>query len=219
VGEGRGAFSELGTSWHYWYFYEILCDRSGARIIPMQKLFATMLLVSLGGIAHAEKIFDISWTGTGGYSMTGQFSYADSLANTGVITGSKLDTFMITGFLNNTQVGSWNLTQGFAGFSFNFNFNTTTLLFPQGGISSGTTGQDWDVTTGGEHCPNPGFGFSSGSGSQGVCVNNGGFVGSTVIDNLTATPAPATAPEPFSAALCFTGLATLITIRRKRTVV
>jgi hypothetical protein len=39
----------------------------------------------------------------------------------------------------------------------------------------------------------------------------------TLSGSLVGTPVPATAPEPFSAALCFSGLAALITIKRKWT--
>ena len=87
------------------------------------------------------------------------------------ITGAQLSSLVIDGFLSGSPIGSWDLANGFAGFNFNFNFNATTLLFAQSGNSGGSNGQDWNDTLGGNTCPNPGFGFTSGSAGQGLCVN------------------------------------------------
>jgi hypothetical protein len=154
----------------------------------------------------------LSWQGPNGYAMTGTFSYSDALS--GPITGGQLSTFVIQGFQTGSPIGSWNLASGFPGFNFNFNFNATTLVFAQGGTSGGSTGQEWDVTSGGNTCPNPGFGFASGLGGQGLCVN-GSFVNDSFnsgVFNLTASPASAV-PEPATGAL--TGLAALGLFLRK----
>ena len=155
----------------------------------------------------------ISWIGADGYTMTGQFQYSDTLANTGMIAGSQLTSLSIQGFLSGSPIGSWNLASGYAGFTFNFNFDTTALTFAQGGYSSSPTGQDWDVTTGGGTCPNPGFGFSSGSGGQGLCVN-GSFVVASYqsVYDLQAVGV-GSVPEPATVALV--GIASLALLRRR----
>lgn len=158
---------------------------------------AAILLGLNGGAQASTTSLDFTWTGSDGYTMTGSFSYDSSL--TGPITGAQLESFSIEGLLDGTPIGSWDLATGYAGYEFNFNFDATTLMFAQGGLSSGSTGQDWNDITSGVGCPDPGFGFSSGAGSQGVCVNNGGFEGSTSIDNLTVTSAAS--PEPASEGL------------------
>ena len=157
----------------------------------------------------------ISWIGPNGYTMTGQFQYSDTLVNTGVIVGSQLTSLSIEGFLNGSEIGSWNLASGFAGFTFNFNFDTTAMTFPQGGYSAGPTGQDWDDITGGSGCPNPGFGFASGSGGQGLCVNGSLVGGSTQwgIFDLQAVPSSSGVPEPATVALV--GIGSLLLLRRR----
>ena len=50
--------------------------------------------------------FNIDWTGSGGYTMTGMFSYDDSLIGTGAIDENDVMSFMIEGFLNGGSVGT-----------------------------------------------------------------------------------------------------------------
>lgn len=164
------------------------------------------LIVGMSTAQAAIITQDLGWQGPNGYSMSGTFSYSDALS--GPITGAQLSSLVIDGFLNGSPIGSWDLANGFAGFTFNFNFNATTLLFAQSGNSGGSNGQDWNDTLGGNTCPNPGFGFTSGSAGQGLCVN-GSFVSASLSDevfNLTASPASGV-PEPATGALV--GLAAL----------
>ena len=106
---------------------------------------STMLLAANFEPANAIG-FNIDWTGTGGYTMTGMFSYDDSLIGTGPINGTDVNTFMIEGFLNGSNVGTWDFfADGLsAGATFNFNFNATSELFLIGGGSGGPTGQLWN---------------------------------------------------------------------------
>ncbi|GJL55876.1 MAG: hypothetical protein NPIRA02_30080 [Nitrospirales bacterium] len=123
--------------------------------------------------------YDITWEGADGYSMSGQFSHADSL--TGTITGTQVDSFSIEGFQNGTFVGSWNLQAGQAGTSFNFNFDTNRGMFLTRGRSDTPTGQLWNVPTG------DGFGFFSGNSSQGLYVNGSHVASSQLIIGSTVT--------------------------------
>ena len=79
--------------------------------------------------------------GANSYSMTGMFSFPDALVNTGLINASHLDTFMITGFLNNSPIGSFQLGTT----PINFNFDTTSFTFPTGGQSQSAAGQEWNA--------------------------------------------------------------------------
>ncbi|MEA5509642.1 PEP-CTERM sorting domain-containing protein [Crocosphaera sp. UHCC 0190] len=136
--------------------------------------------------------FNINWTGGGGYTMTGMFSYDDVLIGTGAITGSSLDSFMIEFFQNSTSLGTWQPSDGG---SFNFNFDTTTETFVLGGNTNTTTGQDWGLSS-------SGFGFGSGvvqalfqNGSpipaSATFVTNDSLTSSQVIE-MPSTPEPVT---------------------------
>lgn len=141
-----------------------------------------------------------------------------ALANTGVITGSQITSLSIQGFHNGTPIGSWDLSSGYAGFTFNFNFDTTAMTFPQGGLSTGPDGQDWNVAMGGISCPSPGFGFSSGSGGQALCVDSALVYDSFryLAFTLQAVEAsvPGAAPEPGTLALAAAGALALLGLRR-----
>ncbi len=178
-----------------------------------KKWLALVGLIAAVGTAQAGIItMNVDWQGPNGYTMDGTFSYSDALS--GPITGGQLSSLVINGFHNGSPIGSWDLANGFSGFNFNFNFNATSLLFAQGGLSSGPDGQNWDVTTGGNTCPAPGLGFSSGSAGQALCAN-GSFVNDSFQDqvfNLTASPVSGV-PEPASGVLV--GLAALGLFFRK----
>lgn len=119
-------------------------------------------------------------------------------------------------FVGGTEVGSWNLASGYAGYTFNFNFNATTLTFPQGSgdLSYRSMGQDWDDLPGLEGCPDPGVGFASGGAAQGVCVNNV-LEGLTSPYNLVATSASTSASEPAAISTTLLGIAGLAILRRR----
>jgi hypothetical protein len=72
---------------------------------------AVTLLVTLPTLSHAIA-FNIDWTGANGYTMTGMFSYDDSLINSGAIDETDIDTLMIEGFLNSVSIRTWDLADG-----------------------------------------------------------------------------------------------------------
>jgi len=57
-------------------------------------LLAAGILAGLAAPGTGRAVtLGITWTGSSGYSMTGQFSFADALLGTGVITGADLTGF------------------------------------------------------------------------------------------------------------------------------
>ncbi len=173
---------------------------------------------------QAEAVsFDILWTGAGNYTMEGSFSYSDSLIGTGRIDETSLTSFNIEGFLSGSSLGTFDLftdTPLVGSDTFNFNFDSTSETFYTGGYSADDFGQDWGVSVGGGFAATTGFGFSSGSGSQGIA--NPRWLGASSIpvsqSTLIATRSSDPVPEPATMLLFGTGLIGLAgsRIRRKK---
>ncbi len=182
----------------------------------MRKFALPALVAALLAAVPAAQaaVYTLSWTGNNSYAMTGSFAFDDALLGTGRINSSVLTAFSINGYQGATAIGSFDL---FADGplvppdTFNFNFDTTTETFYVGDLSFGLNGQDWGVGAGGTPCNTTGFGFSSGSGSQGLCVG-GNWVGASAISvgasTLTASRGTSV-PVPVPGTLALAGLALL----------
>ncbi|MEM7221958.1 MAG: PEP-CTERM sorting domain-containing protein [Pseudomonadota bacterium] len=161
--------------------------------------------------------FNIDWTGSGGYTLEGMFSYDDSLIGTGPIDESSLDTFMIEGFFNGGSVGTWDFfADGIsAGAGFNFNFDTTSEMFLVGGVTGSASGQAWNIEPVVGVCTAD-FGFGSGSTGQGLCVG-GGLAGLISPSQSTLTASRKQVPEPGTLALFLIGILGLAIATRRKT--
>ena len=142
--------------------------------------------------------------------MTGIFSFDSDSDADGLIDGTELLNFSISGFHNGNPVGIWRFTDPYTGLEpFNFNFDPTGLLFFTGGNSNSPTGQNWnDDGNAGNSCGTPGLGFNNGNFSQDLCVNGVKVSisdSSTPVATLAATSAAI--PEPSTIAMFGIGLA------------
>lgn len=181
-------------------------------------LLAAVSCVGIGTMVPAAKAdlvtYDIGWTGSGGYSMTGEFSFDDASGGDGRIDGTELLSLLIEAFQGVVSIGSWNLAdgQGAGAVTFNFNFNPVGGTFFTGGLSFGPNGQQWNGAA------NPGLGFGSGSTLQGLLLN-GVDVGAIPSSQSTLTATlreTVVVPEPTTIALFGAGLVGLGLMARKK---
>ena len=81
-------------------------------------------------IAHSAE-FDLTWTGSNGYSMTGSFGFSNALLGTGAIDETDINFLTFEVFDNGASLGttSGSTGDGFAamGAGFNFNFDAPLL--------------------------------------------------------------------------------------------
>jgi hypothetical protein len=154
-------------------------------------LGAFLNALSFAGTAEAVT-FNISWTGSGGYSLTGQLTFASGLLGTGVINESQIQNLTINVLLNGVSQGTASLAS-FTAPQFNLNFDTTTDQFVVGDVSGGSAGQIWNFDSA------TSVGFASGSEQQIVSVNGSEF-GNIVVGDSTLT-ATLTSETPLPAAL------------------
>ena len=121
--------------------------------------------------------YNVGWSGSAGYTLSGSFTFDDANGGDGRIDESELLSFSMTGFLAGNPVGNYSLASPYSGAEpFNFNFNPGTSAFFFGGNSNFFNGQNWnDDGNTGSSCGSPGLGSNAGSGSQDLCVD-GNFV-------------------------------------------
>ena len=178
-------------------------------------IIAAVAVALAGTVPAVAATFDISWEGSGGYSLAGQFSFSDSLLGTGAIDENDIDALSFTVFLSGIAQGSVSCPPSTCGSSFNFNFDTTSLQFLTVGNSASSDGQLWNYLT------SP-VGFGSGSFFEGVTIGSSPIDESRISSSestLTATAVTAV-PLPAGLPLLLAGIAGLagLRMRRQRTV-
>lgn len=147
---------------------------------------ATIAMAAFAMTAQPARavLFDVSWTGSAGYSLSGTLGIDDSLLGAGAIDEADIASLAFTGFHNGNPVGSWGwLVDGLSGgANFNFNFDATTETFLTGGHAASPTGQQWNTAI----CAGTfAFGFFSGNATQGFCLTDGSMVGMIAVANST----------------------------------
>ena len=168
---------------------------------------ALLITGFMPGVASAITIA-ISWTGSGGYTMSGTMIYNDSLIGTGAIDETDVDSLTIEGFLNNVSIGTWDLADG-STTTFNLNYDTDTQSFIVGGSSTGTSGQTWNWQG------DTGLGFISGSPNQLLSLD-GSNIPASVITTASGTLTATVVPVPAAAYLFGSGLVGLIGFARRK---
>jgi hypothetical protein len=169
-------------------------------------LGATLVWGLAAGPAHAATVsYNIGWTGAGGYSLAGLFSFDDATAGSTVEAGD-LISFFIEGFLGAASLGT------FSGTPENFNFDALTGAFLVGGLSGTSTGQEWNFFDAIAGSAAPGIGFGSGDNAQLLALNGVYYLNSIIgigQSTLTATPNLSAVPLPAALPLFAAGLSAM----------
>lgn len=156
----------------------------------LRALVVACAALSSAAVIAAPVEYDFHWTGTGGYTMSGDFTYDSASAADGFIRNGEVTSLFFQGFLNGVSIGTSSNANTLAGF--NFNFNATTGQFALNGLSTSTSGQRWND---GESGVGTGLGFGAGNAASLLTLNDVvlGYIPDPV--PLTATRV-ATVPEP-----------------------
>lgn len=150
-------------------------------------VIATCFVIVTGVTSASAAVveYGIAWSGNGGYSLSGTFSFDNATAGPTVEAG-ELVSFEIEGFDGGGSLGTFSFPPA----PENFNFDVAAGEFIVGGALIGPAGQSWNI--GG-----PGIGFASDTFAQCLYLDGTCLTGSIIAVSeaaLVATPLPAALP-------------------------
>lgn len=135
----------------------------------MIRALSFALCITASQASSADLYF--CWIGANGYTMNGEMTVPDSALQKPRITQDDVTHFKITGFLNETVIGSWDMADRTEDTTWVLNYAPQRGLFLPGDALISGYSQGWNADGRAEDCGNPGFGFNSGGYAQDFCLN------------------------------------------------
>jgi hypothetical protein len=120
--------------------------------------------------SQAELVY-LCWQGSNGYTMTGTMEFPDSLTSAPMITEADVTRFKISGYLEQTLIGTWDLADRTETTTWYLRYMPAEMRFPTNGEVPGTIDQGWNADGTATDCGNPGFGFNAGNYAQDFCLD------------------------------------------------
>lgn len=176
------------------------------RIHIMRRAIAGVLLATMSAMPVSAASYLVNWTGAGGWSLDGTFSFSDDLLGE-IIDEDDLDRLTFDVRLEGESQGTADLIGAGAANEFSFDSQAGTFLVDV------FNNQNWNY-------PGSGVGFVSGSVGQAVWVD-GIFEGRIELEDQGSTLVaeridPPVVPLPAGAVLMLTALGTAGLILRRR---
>lgn len=152
----------------------------------MPRTLLSLALILSADLAPAADLH-FCWIGGGGYAMSGRMQVPDAVMSRDLVTEDDVIAFEISGYHNETFLGSWDMRQRDDDTTWHLRFDPAAMLFLTGGSFATTFSQGWNADGNVMNCGNPGFGFNSGNYAQDICVN-GAYITESSIDPATPFP-------------------------------
>ena len=115
--------------------------------------------------------FYFCWTGSNGYTMTGQMTINPTALNKPIVTQDDVTLFKIAGYQDGRLLGKWDVANLTDSTSWLLNYDPARRVFMTPGEMGLGVSQAWNADGTATDCGNPGFGFNLGNFAQDFCLN------------------------------------------------
>ena len=115
--------------------------------------------------------FYFCWTGSNGYTMTGQMTIDPTALNKPIVTQDDVTLFKIAGYKDGRLLGKWDVANLTDTTSWLLNYDPARSVFMTPGEMGLGVSQAWNADGTATDCGNPGFGFNLGNFAQDFCLN------------------------------------------------